>query len=61
MKRTLRYLWSTLDYGLLLPRSASSKLTVYTDADWTDCSDTRWSTSGYVEYRAVANGVAEAC
>jgi hypothetical protein len=86
MKRTLRYLRGTLDYGLLLRHSASSELTVYTDADWASCPDTRWSTSGYVvflstnliswslkrqnvisrssaeaEYRAVANGVAEAC
>jgi hypothetical protein len=39
MKRTLRYLWGTLDYGLLLRRSASSELTVYTDADWVGCPD----------------------
>jgi hypothetical protein len=86
MKRTLRYLQGTLDYGLLLQRSASSKLMVYTDADWVGCLNTRRSTSGYAvflstnliswsskrqnivshssaeaEYRAVANGVAEAC
>jgi hypothetical protein len=47
MKRTLRSLWGTLDYGLLLRRFASSKLTVYTDADWAGCPDTHWSTSGY--------------
>jgi hypothetical protein len=86
MKHTLRYLRGTLDYGLLLRHSASSELTVYTDADWAGCPDTRQSTSGYTvflstnliswsskrqnvvsrssaeaEYRAVANGVAEAC
>jgi hypothetical protein len=86
MKRTLHYLRGTLDYGILLRRSASSELTVYTDADWAGCSDTHRSTSGYVvflstnlisssskrqnvvsrssveaEYRAVANGVSEAC
>jgi hypothetical protein len=70
---------------LLLRRSSSFDLVVYTDVDWAVCPDTRRSTSGYVvflgdnliawfakrqtvvsrssakvEYRAVANGVAEA-
>ena len=85
MKRILRYLRGTPDFGLLLRRSSSSDLVVYTDADWAGCPDTRRSTSGYAvflgdnlvswsakrqtvvsrssaeaEYRAVANGVAEA-
>jgi hypothetical protein len=47
MKRILRYLQGTPDYGLLLRRSSSSDLIVYTDADWADCPDTRRSTSGY--------------
>jgi hypothetical protein len=84
MKRILRYLQGIPDYGLLLRRSSSSDLVIYTDADWADCPDTRRSTSGSavflgdnlvswsakrqtvvsrssaeVEYRAVANGVAE--
>jgi hypothetical protein len=50
MKRTLCYLWGTLDYGLLLRCSASFELTVYTDADWAGCPDTRRSTSGYVVF-----------
>jgi hypothetical protein len=45
-KRTLRYLWETLYYSLLLRCSASSELTVYSDADWTGCLDTRQSTMG---------------
>jgi hypothetical protein len=45
MKHILRYLWGILDFGLLLWHSASSELTVYTDADWTGCPDTRRSTS----------------
>jgi hypothetical protein len=85
MKRILRYLQGTPDYGLLLHRSSCSDLVVYTDADWAGCPDICRSTSGYAvflgdnlvswlakrqtvvsrssaeaEYRAVANGVAEA-
>jgi hypothetical protein len=85
MKRILRYLRGTPDFDLLLHRSSSFDLVVYTDADWVGCPDTRRSTSGYAvflgdnlvswsakrqtvvsrssaeaEYRAVANGVAEA-
>jgi hypothetical protein len=50
IKRTLRYLRSTLDYDLLLWHSASSELTVYTDVDWAGCSDTRRPTLGYAVF-----------
>jgi hypothetical protein len=85
MKRILRYLRGMPNFGLLLCRSSSSDLVVYTDVDWAGCPDTRRSTSRYAvflrdnlvswsakrqtvvshssaeaEYRAVANGVAEA-
>jgi hypothetical protein len=86
IKCTLSYLRGTLDYGLFLRRSVSCELTIYIDADWVGCPDTRWSTSSYAvfldanlvswsskcqnvvshssveaKYRAVANGVVEAC
>jgi hypothetical protein len=50
MKRILRYLRGTPDFGLLLRRSSSSDLVVYTDADCASCPDTRRSTSGYVVF-----------
>lgn len=86
VKRILRYLHGSLDYGIVLRRTSPAELVVYTDADWAGCPDTRKSTSGYgvflgpnliswsskrqhtvsrssveAKYRAVANGVAEAC
>jgi hypothetical protein len=50
MKRILRYLRGTPDYGLLLRRSRSTNLVVYTDADWAGCPNTRRSTSGYAVF-----------
>jgi hypothetical protein len=50
MKRILRYLRGTPDFGLLLRRSSSSDLVIYTDADWAGCPDTRCSTSSYAVF-----------
>jgi hypothetical protein len=50
MKRILRYLQGTPGYGLLLRRSSSSDLVVYTDTDWAGCPDTRRSTSVYAVF-----------
>jgi hypothetical protein len=50
VKRILRYLQGTLDYGLALHRTSTTVLTVYTDVDWVGCLDTQKSTSGYAVF-----------
>ena len=50
LKRLLRYIRGTVDYGLTLHRSSTAELVVYTDADWAGCPDTRRSTSGYAVF-----------
>nr|CAB3501456.1 unnamed protein product [Digitaria exilis] len=50
LKRILRYIRGTLDLGLLLRPSTTADLTVYIDADWAGCPDTRRSTSGYAVF-----------
>lgn len=47
LKRIIRYVQGTLDFGLHLYSSPTSTLVSYTDADWGGCPDTRRSTSGY--------------
>lgn len=47
LKRILRYIRGTLDLSLHIQRSCTSDLTVYSDADWAGCPDTRRSMSGY--------------
>jgi hypothetical protein len=50
VKRILRYLKSTADYGLFINKCSSSQLYAYSDADWAGCPDDRKSTSGYCIY-----------
>nr|GEW26650.1 hypothetical protein [Tanacetum cinerariifolium] len=47
LKRILRYVRGTLDYGLQLHVSSTTQLSAYTDADWAGCPVTRRSTSRY--------------
>ncbi|GKD86596.1 ribonuclease H-like domain-containing protein [Tanacetum coccineum] len=58
LKRILRYVCSTLDYGLQLFSSSTTDLVAYSDAYWVGCPTTQRSTSE-VEYRGVANAVVE--
>ncbi|GJZ44746.1 ribonuclease H-like domain-containing protein [Tanacetum coccineum] len=53
LKRVLRYVRGTLDFGLQLYASITGSLVAYIDADWVGYPTTRRSTSG------VANVVAE--
>jgi hypothetical protein len=40
LKFILCYLHGTLDFGILFHQSSTSKLVVYSNADWTGCPDT---------------------
>ncbi|BFG36388.1 hypothetical protein CerSpe_226620 [Prunus speciosa] len=51
VKRILRYVKGTIDFGLhFTPQSPSTRLIVYSDADWAGCPDSRRSTTGYLIY-----------
>ena len=47
VKRILRYLKHSLDYGLLLRCNPSPQLSTFFDADWAGCPDDRCSTSRF--------------
>ncbi|XP_062119585.1 uncharacterized mitochondrial protein AtMg00810-like [Humulus lupulus] len=47
VKKILRYLKGTLDYGLHLSRSSQLSLTAFCDADWASDPDDRRSTTGF--------------
>ncbi|KAK9065217.1 hypothetical protein SSX86_016600 [Deinandra increscens subsp. villosa] len=50
VKRILRYIKGTLDFGLTFSRSKYSNILGYSDADWARCIETRRSTYGYSIY-----------
>ncbi|XP_060202700.1 uncharacterized mitochondrial protein AtMg00810-like [Lycium barbarum] len=47
LKRILRYIQGSIDFGLHIYKSTVNSLVSYTDADWGGCPDNRHSTSGY--------------
>lgn len=47
VKRILRYLKQTIQYGLLLQPFSSATLHAFSDADWAGCINDSRSTSGY--------------
>ncbi|GJZ72777.1 ribonuclease H-like domain-containing protein [Tanacetum coccineum] len=50
LKRILRYVRGTLNYGLRLFSSSTIDLVAYSDSDWAGCRTTRRSTSGYCAF-----------
>jgi hypothetical protein len=50
VKHILWYLKGTLDHGLLINSSPPRSLTIYSEADWAGCPDTRQSTSRFCVY-----------
>lgn len=47
VKRILRYVKHTMSTGLPIRKSSSTLLSVFTDADWAGCLDSRRSTGGF--------------
>ncbi|XP_031096967.1 uncharacterized protein LOC116001217 [Ipomoea triloba] len=50
LKRVLRYVKGTLDYGLRLAPSPSADIHALSDSDWAGCPTDRKSTSGYAVF-----------
>ncbi|XP_019155774.1 PREDICTED: uncharacterized protein LOC109152531 [Ipomoea nil] len=50
VKRVLRYIKGTLDYGLRFTPSASTSIQAFSDSDWAGCPIDRKSTSGFAVY-----------
>ncbi|XP_019186556.1 PREDICTED: uncharacterized protein LOC109181259 [Ipomoea nil] len=50
VKRVLRYIKGTLDYGLSLRASSTTAIHAFSDSDWAGCLVDRKSTSGYAVF-----------
>ncbi|XP_074314354.1 secreted RxLR effector protein 161-like [Silene latifolia] len=48
VRRILKYVAGTTEYGIFYSKVSDFKLVGYTDSDWAGCLDDRKSTSGYV-------------
>ena len=48
IKRVMRYLKGTIDFGILYTKQKSQNFVAYSDADWAGDLDDRKSTSGYL-------------
>uniref|UniRef100_A0A2N9GZ91 Reverse transcriptase Ty1/copia-type domain-containing protein n=1 Tax=Fagus sylvatica TaxID=28930 RepID=A0A2N9GZ91_FAGSY len=59
VKRLLRYLKHTIQFGLHVYRSSCNRLQAFSDADWAGNRDDRRSTGSFSEYKALANTAAE--
>ncbi|GJX00401.1 ribonuclease H-like domain-containing protein [Tanacetum coccineum] len=55
LKRILRYVQGTLNYGLQLFSSSTTDLVAYSDADWAGCPHD--SEIDFSKYRGIANGL----
>jgi hypothetical protein len=50
VKRILRYLNETINYGHTITPSSSLNITAYSDSDWAGCPDDHKSTTGYLVF-----------
>ncbi|CAJ2670693.1 unnamed protein product [Trifolium pratense] len=48
LKRLLRYLKNTINFGIMMQKSSTTNLLAYTDADWGGNADDRTSTTAYI-------------
>jgi hypothetical protein len=50
VKRILRYLKGTIDFGITIKPSSSFSITAFSDSDWAGCQNDRKSTTGYLVF-----------
>ncbi|KAG7594152.1 Reverse transcriptase RNA-dependent DNA polymerase [Arabidopsis thaliana x Arabidopsis arenosa] len=50
LKRIIRYIKGTLDYGISFTPDTDFTLRAYSDSDWAGCQDTRRSTGGFCTF-----------